>query len=720
MQKSLEFAELEELHEPALSAVEYSLLQTERSRYSVILNTLDIALFEYFPQIDHLEANASFYHLTGSLRGEGIQALLSRLDNIQREEIRALLSTGQNDERITLILSFQVPGIGSQYLQLSGQWRVFDDSAPAPLCFTGMLQDISSKLESERTREQQDKTIQSLQNKLESLSNQLSAGFWNYDSYSKEERWDAKMYALFNTTEQKNQNPQSIRSRYLTAKQLEKHKELLESRPSVSGTSSTEYSIILNDGTKRYIHEYVHYFVEQPSQRIQFLGVCQDKTGEKTAEVQLRSLIKERVRDSEQIVKLLKLATAAQDAKKLFFTNVQNELISPLNSILGFASILAEGLSGEQQQFAQIIEKSGNNLAQRIHDLMEYAAVAADKQVFSPEWFNISELVAELTSCLVLESCTKDITIHSIIEERVPETLYGDSAHLLQILKNLVNNAIKFTEKGDIKIIVNSPGYIRKDGHISWLPVRFEIQDSGVGIAQTLLPNIFENQEKLHSSTQNQKPSGIGLSVARVLAELMGGEIGVTSEAQKGSSFWLLVPFRSNPEVDTHSTQDALHENFNMRNCLANLKQARLNIMLITNNPNNAKTILSQLDNLGIEALHVNTREQALSICADTPFNAILLDTEQKDTIKDFASELRTICSTTRVEQYKPEQRMNEGSPLPIHVPLIVLTSEEGECARTLCRNNLLDDYIHFPLDNARLAKILERYIYHIPATTRT
>lgn len=716
MQKSLGFAELEELIEPALSAVEYSMLQTERLRYSVILNTLEIALFEYFPQIDHLEANSSFYHLTGSIRGEGIQALLSRLDSIQREELSTLLSNGQNDERLTLILSFQVPGIGSQYLQLSGQWRVFDDSAPAPLCFTGILQDISSKLENERTREHQDKTILNLQNKLESLSNQLSAGFWDYDTASKEERWDLKMYALFNTNSHLNHNPQSIRAQYLPPKQLEQHHTLLQSSPSASGTYSTEYSIILEDGTTRYLQEYVYYFVEQASRRIQFLGICQDKTNERITEIHLRSLIKERLRDSEQIVKLLKLATAAQDAKKAFFTNVQNELISPLNSILGFANILAEGLSGEQQQFAQIIEKSGNKLAQRIHDLMEYAAVAADKQVFSPQWFNISELVAELTSCLVLESCNKGITIHSIIEERVPETLYGDSAHLLQILKNLIDNAIKFTETGEIKIIVSSPGYIRKDGHVSWMPVRFEIQDSGIGIPQTELPHIFETPDKGTTAIQDTEISGIGLSVARVLAELMGGEIGVNSLTQKGSSFWLLVPFRSNPEVEelTDSSQDALHENFDIRNCLTHLKQSNLNSMLITDKTPEVEIILAQLESLGIETLHVTSKEQALSICADTPFNAILLDTEYIDNSKDFASSLRHICSSIRAKEY------NNTLPIPIHVPLIALTSEEGERARSLCRENSLDDYIHLPLDNARLAKILERCIYHTLPTNNT
>ena len=247
------------------------------------------------------------------------------------------------------------------------------------------------------------------------------------------------------------------------------------------------------------------------------------------------------------------MAKQANEAKSRFLANMSHELRTPLNGVIGMGDLLRETkLSYEQKELVSTMHSSANTLLELIENVLDIAKIESGKILIETKDFDLHGLVNSVIYMLSPMGKKKDLTISSTFDPETPFALKGDQQHLRQVLINLVNNAIKFTDKGSVILSVRLVG-----GSESTPRIRFEITDTGIGIAEEALDNIFEDFTQADSSTSRSfGGTGLGTTISKELVELMDGEIGVISALDKGSTFWFEIPFVASTNQKTSISEN--------------------------------------------------------------------------------------------------------------------------------------------------------------------
>jgi len=236
----------------------------------------------------------------------------------------------------------------------------------------------------------------------------------------------------------------------------------------------------------------------------------------------------------------LESAKQANEAKSRFLANMSHELRTPLNGVIGIGELLREtGLSKEQRKLADMMHSSANTLLELIEGVLDIAKIEAGKINIAKEPLDLHSLVNSVVYMLGPMGAEKNIRVSCSIDPETPFSLQGDQQHLRQVLVNLVNNAIKFTDHGSVSL------HVYRNGGTSEKPsIRFDIIDTGIGIEAEALENIFEDFTQARiSSSRKFEGAGLGTAISKELVELMDGRIGVESKIDKGSTFWCEIPF---------------------------------------------------------------------------------------------------------------------------------------------------------------------------------
>jgi PAS domain S-box-containing protein len=273
--------------------------------------------------------------------------------------------------------------------------------------------------------------------------------------------------------------------------------------------------------------------------------------------------ITERKRVERELVAAREAALAASRAKSEFLASMSHEIRTPMNAILAIADLLSETpLNFEQRRYVDMARGAGDTLLDLINDILDLAKVESGRLHLERVEFDLGDLIEKITDTLGIRAHGKKLELAAWILPDVPMRLMGDPLRLRQILINLIANAIKFTERGEVVVTVGSlapPKHQGTKGDLSeprWL--RFAVADTGIGIAPDRLATIFTSFTQADSSTTRKYGgSGLGLAIVKRLVDLMEGELTVESEPGRGSIFRLSIPFDLQPETSADSAADA-------------------------------------------------------------------------------------------------------------------------------------------------------------------
>jgi len=403
-----------------------------------------------------------------------------------------------------------------------------------------------------------------------------------------------------------------------------------------------------------------------------FVAVKLDITDQKLAQKEV-----EKARDAA--VELARL-------KSEFLANMSHEIRTPMNAIIGMTGLLLDTqLTAQQRDYVKTVNGAGEALLDIINDILDFSKIESGKLSIEKLDFSLRETVETTADLLAPRAQAKNIKLAHFMEEGLPTAITGDQGRLRQVLLNLIGNAVKFTETGEVVLRVT-----RVKAGAGNATLKFEVKDTGIGIPLGAQKNLFQVFTQADTSTTRKYGgTGLGLSISRKLVDLMGGEIGLESEPGKGSTFWFTLPFGlpSSPLPEERPAA-APEQRPAAREC-----RKYFRVLVAEDNIVNQKVSLQQLEKLGYEADVAANGLEVLEALKRRPYDLVLMD-----------------CQMPEMDGFQATQEIRRSEGDSRHTPIVALTANALEGDQERCLAAGMDGYIPKPVRMEKLAEMLARW----------
>ena len=439
------------------------------------------------------------------------------------------------------------------------------------------------------------------------------------------------------------------------------------------------------------------------TEKFYFEGSLQDISEKVRADKEKQNVLEELKLEKAKADKLADEATHLNLNKSQFLANMSHEIRTPMNGVIGFLSLIEKGAYRDQEEMKQLsfaAKQSAESLLDIINDILDISKIESGKMELDSVDFNLDETLDESISILSTKIKEKEIRVSKEIGKDTPLYLTGDSTRVRQILVNLISNAVKFTEKGEIKIEIK-PVTVDPKAVVLYISVK----DSGIGIPKEKQEYLFRHFSQIDVSHSTRfGGTGLGLVICKEFVNMMGGDIGVTSEEGLGSKFYFTIKLKPQVGRQVNTPHELLKKSYDFPDVQKNntpfgneslkLSRHQHKILLAEDNLINQKVIQRTLKEAGYEYDAVGNGLEAYTYVKLNHYSLILMDVQMP--------EMDGLTATEKIRELGNSKK---------DIPIIAITAHALKGDKEKCLNSGMNDYISKPVNTDALIRIMDEYL---------